>query len=250
MTAAATVAELSCGGGGESVGGGDIAAATGAGGSGARITGGATGGDGGVNSTEAAGRMTGGGTTELAPSASRASATGAGSGVGGRGDAATDGVCGLSSRQRSDSLPGGTDADRCLKAEGTAGVFLSLWARVSVDFGNGGFVSVRLDSVVEPAGGGWPPIGTRTSLWHLGHRNDCPARLSETISECPEGHLIRSGMRHIPTNREARSLIERRHMPTLSVCSELPDRSMHLNAHLMVSKLCLGTSHHCFCTEC
>src|SRR6185295_12011080 len=37
-------------------------------------------------------------------------------------------------------------------------------------------------------------LGTRTSPWHFGQRKVCPARLSETISECPEGHLIRSGI--------------------------------------------------------
>ena len=55
------------------------------------------------------------------------------------------------------------------------------------------------------------PPGTSTSLWHFGQRKVCPARLSETISECPEGHLIRSGM--------GSSSKKGRHMPTLSVCS-------------------------------
>ncbi len=86
-------------------------------------------------------------------------------------------------------------------------------------------------------GGGTPLAGTRTSAWHLGQRNDWPARLSETISECPEGHLIRSGMSFVPAQSG-------RQIPTLSVCSRLPRGSMRLNArgravHVLRAHVCV-----------
>ena len=60
--------------------------------------------------------------------------------------------------------------------------------------------STCLDRFITSTGRGGGVIGmagkagTRTSPWHLGQRKVCPARLSETIRECPEGHLIRSGI--------------------------------------------------------
>ena len=193
------------GGGGSTAGLATCGVANGAGG-GSGFTagaggGGADGGTGGVSTATCPARTTkGGGTTSWISFTSLARAVGTvgatiGGAIGG-GGAGVGEACG-SLRQRSLSFSRG----------GGCSTF-SFFSRT------GGFAAGFFSSRGRSTTGGGLTVspGTRTSPWHLGQRKVWPARLSETISECPEGHLIRSGMRLIRANLAGT-------MPTHSVCS-------------------------------
>ena len=95
---------------------------------------------------------------------------------------------------------------------GSAGTTASVFARLEELVISGGVVA----TIAATATGFRSSPGTRTSAWHFGQRRVCPERLSETISVCPEGHLIRSGIGRFVQTKKAGT---RRPLQSVRCCS-------------------------------